>query len=108
MLHARQDFLLGGSVNLELVGDQNAGSVLQALEWFSEKALGCQAITPALHEDIDDIPLLIHRPPQVTEFPVQGQVDLIEVPLVSASADAEASSRRAGRISGITAGSSRR
>ena len=39
-------------------------------------------IAPTLHEDIKNIIILIHRPPQVMPLAVDRQKDLVQVPLV--------------------------
>jgi hypothetical protein len=36
-----------------------------------------------LHQNIEDIPVLIHRPPQIVAFAANGEKDLVQMPLVT-------------------------
>jgi hypothetical protein len=38
-----------------------------------------------LDQDIEDVPVLIHRPPQIVTLTLDGQTHFIEVPLVPRS-----------------------
>ncbi len=81
MLNAWQDVPLGSGVAFQVIGDQYPGAILQALEQLAEEALGSLSIAMALHQNIQDMTILIHGPPQVVNLPVDGEVHLIQVPL---------------------------
>ena len=83
MLHPRQYLALGRPVALQLVGDDRTRYVLQALEQLAEEFLGCFLIAPALHQDIEDVVILIHSSPQIIALTIYGQKDLVQVPLVT-------------------------
>jgi hypothetical protein len=45
--------------------------------------LGRMLVPPTLYQNIQDVPILIHRPPQIIPFTVDGEKDLVQVPLVT-------------------------
>jgi hypothetical protein len=83
MLDTGQNLAFGRRVTLQFIRDDDARHVLQAFEKFFEKLLRRLLIAAALHEDIEDVVVLIHRPPQVIAFTVDGQKHLIEEPFVT-------------------------
>ena len=54
-----------------------------ALEQLAEELLRRVLVPAALHQDIEDIAVLIHRPPQVMAFTIDGEEHLIQMPLVA-------------------------
>ena len=72
----------------ELIGDNHARTVAQALQQLSEEALRGFGVAPLLHEDIERISVLIDRAPQIHEFAIDLAEDLVEVPRVSEAASA--------------------
>jgi hypothetical protein len=85
MFHARQDLSLGRAITFELVCDNHPRNVRQALEEFPEEFLGSVLVTSPLHEDVEDISVLIYGTPQILPLAIDGQEDLIQVPLISRS-----------------------
>ena len=83
MLHPREDFPLRCPVAFELVGDDHTGHVGEPLEEFPEELLGGLLVAPPLHEDIEDMAVLIHGSPEVMTFAINGQKHLIQVPFVT-------------------------
>jgi hypothetical protein len=59
VLHARQDFPLGRAVAFELIRDDHPWHVGQALEQLAEELLRGLFVAPALHQDIEDIVVLM-------------------------------------------------
>jgi hypothetical protein len=45
--------------------------------------LGRVRVPPTLHQHIEDVPVLIHRPPQIVSFAATGETDLIQMPRVT-------------------------
>ena len=82
VLDARQDLPSGGPITHELVSDRHARHVLEPLEQPTEELPGRCFVSPALHEDVEHMPVLIHSPPQVVLRAVDLDEDLIKVPLV--------------------------
>jgi len=48
----------------------------------AEKAFRRVCVPPALHQDIQHVAVLIDGSPQIRPFPIDGEKDLIQVPLV--------------------------
>src|SRR5262245_24966422 len=83
MFHAREDLALGRAVALELIRDEHPWPVLQPLEQLAEKLLRRLLIAPALHQNIEDVIVLIHGAPQVMALAIDGQKDFVQMPLVT-------------------------
>jgi hypothetical protein len=82
VFHTGHDLARGGTVALGLVRDDHPWDIPAPFEELAEEFLGCSLIPPALHQDIKHVPLLIHRPPQIMAFALNGQEHLIQVPLI--------------------------
>ena len=83
MFHPWEQLALGGSVTLELVGDDHARHVHQPFEEFAEELLRRLLVPPFLHQDIQQVSLLIDGPPQIVMFALDRQKHFIEVPLIA-------------------------
>src|SRR5262245_52972140 len=82
MLHPGQDLALGRAVALELIGDDDAWHVLQALEQLA-KALRRRLLVPAaLHQNVEDVIILVDSPPQGMALTIDRHADLVPGPLV--------------------------
>ena len=53
------------------------------LQQLAEKSLRGFLVPPALHQNIEDMSVLIHRPPEIMALALNGEKDLIQVPLVA-------------------------
>ena len=82
MLHPRQNLALRRAVALQLVGNDDAGHVVQPFEQRAKELLRRVLIPPALDQDIEHVIVLIHCTPQVMALPIDGQEHLIQIPLV--------------------------
>jgi hypothetical protein len=85
VLHARQDLPLSRAIAFQLIGDEPPRHVRQPLEPLAEESLRVPLIPLPLHENIQDIAVLIHGPPQVGPFATDAQKDLVQVPLITGS-----------------------
>ena len=65
MFHPGEDLPLGGSIALQLVGNDHARYVGQSLKEFAKELLRGFLVPPPLDQDIQDIALLIDRPPEI-------------------------------------------
>jgi hypothetical protein len=83
VFHTRQDVPLRRAAVFELVHNDNAGHVGQALEQPPEELLGVVLVPPTLYEKIQDMAVLIHGTPQIVAFAVDGEKDFIQVPRVA-------------------------
>ena len=70
MFDPGQDLPLGRAVALELIGDDDAGHVLQPLEQLTEKLFRGLLVAAALHQNIQHVVVLIDGAPQVMALPV--------------------------------------
>src|SRR5215471_576641 len=77
MLHPGQDLALRRTVTLELIGNDHPWHVLQPLEQLTEKLLRRLFVASALHEDIEDVVVLIDSAPQVVTLAIDRQEDFI-------------------------------
>src|SRR5262249_41149014 len=83
MLYPWENLPLRRTVALQLVRNDDPRHILQALEQLAEKLLRRLFVAAALHQNIQDIIVLIHGPPQVMAFPMDRKKNLIQVPLVT-------------------------
>ena len=83
MLHPGQELALRRAVALRLSRDDDAWHVLQPLEQLAEKLLCGFLVAAALHQNVEDIIVLIHGAPQVIALAVDRQKDLVEMPFIS-------------------------
>src|SRR5262245_17115569 len=82
MFDPRQNLALRGAVALQFIRNYHPGDILAAFEQLAEELFRGLFVTPTLHQDIEDVVVLIHRTPQVMALPVDGQKDFIQVPFV--------------------------
>ena len=72
----------GRRVAPQFIGDQPAGYAALAFQKLPEKAHCGAPVPPRLHQDVEDVAVLVYRPPQVLLTTVQRDEQLIEVPRV--------------------------
>ena len=72
----------GRRVAPQFVGDQPVGYAALAFQQLPEKAHCGAPVPPRLHQDVEDVTVLVYRPPQVLLTTVQRDEQLIEVPRV--------------------------
>jgi hypothetical protein len=65
MFHTGGQLALGGAITLQPIRDEHARHICQSLEVLPKDLVGRRLITPVLDHDVEDIPLLIHGPPEV-------------------------------------------
>src|SRR4051812_35756049 len=83
VLYARQNVTLGSGVALELVGDDDPRGVLQALQQLAKEALGGFGVAPALHQDVEHVPVLIDRTPEIMQLATDAEKHLVHKPFVA-------------------------
>src|SRR5262245_16766470 len=71
MLQSRQKLFPCSPVARELVGDHRTRYITQSFEQLAQEALACPGVASLLHQDIQGLPALIHRPPQVDQLAVE-------------------------------------
>jgi hypothetical protein len=75
MLHPRQDVAFGCSIAFQFISDDQAWHVVLSFEELAEKSFGGFRVAAALHKDVQHIPILIHRSPQVVPLTTDGEED---------------------------------
>jgi hypothetical protein len=78
MFHSGEYLALGGPVAFELIRDEHPWHVRELLEQLAEELLRGAFVPPTLHEDIEDIPILIDGAPQIVALTMDRQKHLIE------------------------------
>jgi len=81
----RHNLALGGRVGTKLVGDHAPGWAALLAQETPQQALGGRGVAPALNDLIQDVSILINRPPQPVLLARDRDHDLIEVPDVAAA-----------------------
>ena len=87
---------MGSRIAAELVGDKLPGWFPLMPQDLSKETFRGPAISAARHQNIDYVPVLIHRSPQITTLPSDREEELVNVPDVPQSS--LLSSQRAGIV----------
>ena len=85
VLHARQDRPFGRAIALSRVGHDDPRHLRPPLQERAAASLRRPLLPPSLHEHIQEMAVLIDRPPQVVTFAMDAQKDLSHVPLITGS-----------------------
>jgi hypothetical protein len=85
MFHPREELSLSGSITLQLVSDDHSRYVRQALEQIAKERLRGPLIPAALDQNIQHVPLLTHRPPEIPVLAPDGEKHFIPIPFVARS-----------------------
>ena len=83
VLHARQEVPLRRPIAFPRLREDDAWHRRQALEQRTEELVRSLRLPPALHEHIESMAVLIHRAPPIMPRAVDGENDLVEMPLVA-------------------------
>jgi hypothetical protein len=83
VLYAREAPALGRAIALQLIGEAPARPVGYPLEHLAKALLRRVLMAAALHQDIEDSVVLIHRAPQVMARAMEREQHLIQVPLIA-------------------------
>ncbi len=76
---------MGDPVAAQLVGHETARFPLLALEEFSEESARRTPVPAGLHEDIDQVTILIHRAPKILALTMDPHEDFVQEPRISES-----------------------
>jgi hypothetical protein len=85
VFHPRQQLLLRSAVAFQLVGDDHPGYVLAPCEPLAEERLRRRFVPAPLHQNIQPIPVLVHRSPELVAYFVDGEHHLVSMPLIARS-----------------------
>jgi hypothetical protein len=70
VFHTRQELANRCPIAAQLIGDDHLGYIGEPLQQLPKKCLGSSFISATLHEDVEDIPVLVDGPPEVMPFPL--------------------------------------
>ncbi len=82
VLDARQHLPFCCTIAFQPIGDDDPWDVVAAFEELAEEFLRRLLVTSALHQDIEHVAVLIHRPPEVMPLTLDRQEDLIQMLLI--------------------------
>ena len=74
------------AIAAQLVRDQPIRRPLLLFEQLTNKPCGCSTIAPSLHQDIENVAVLVDGAPQILTSPLDLQEDLVQQPVVARSA----------------------
>src|SRR4051812_1688995 len=94
MFNAGHNLALRRTVASQLVGDEHTRRVAQAFQQFAEEPLGGFGIAPALHQDVEDVPILTDCPPQIMNLAADADEHLVSIPFVARLRPAALQGRR--------------
>jgi hypothetical protein len=83
MSYPRQHRTCGGGVARELIRNDHPGPAWQPFEPRFEACLDRPLVATTLHQDVEDVIVLFHGPPQVMASAMEGQHDIAELRIVS-------------------------
>jgi len=83
MPHVGQDRSLSDAIATQTVGDEPPRLVLQPAQQVVEETLGCGAIPPVLHQNVQHDAVLVHRTPQIMQRATDADEHFVEMPGVS-------------------------
>src|SRR5262245_2102370 len=83
VLYTGQQLLFGCCIAAQLIGDQHAWDVLTSFQQLAKEFLGRSFVAAALEKDIEHIPMLINRAPEVVVLAIDGEEYFVKLPLVS-------------------------
>lgn len=75
--HARQKLSSSRSIAAQLVGSDHVRHVAQTLEQLAEEALSRPLVSALVHQDVEDIAVLIDCAPQVTTLAIDADEDFV-------------------------------
>ena len=81
--HRRHHGAARGGVGAQLVGDQPARDTALGFQQFPKESDGCSPIPVRLHEDVQDVTVLVYRAPQILLATLDRDEHLVEMPCVS-------------------------
>ena len=54
-----------------------------SVQYLAKEPRGRPAVTPCLHQDVEDVAVLVHGPPQVLSLTAERDEDFIQIPGVA-------------------------
>jgi hypothetical protein len=82
MFYPGENLALGRAVALQLIRDEHPWHIGEAFEQLAKALLRDLLVAPTLHQDSEDVVVLIHGPPERVPYAMDGEKDLIQGPFV--------------------------
>jgi len=83
VLDGRHDLSVSRVITTEFIGVEPAGLMALACDQAAKEAHGGLLVASSLHQDINDVPILIDDPPEILMLPLNGNARFVEVPGVT-------------------------
>ncbi len=100
--HGRHHRTACGLVAAELVPDQPSWDTALAFQEFPEESHGCLPIPSRLHEDVDDVAVLVHSAPQILLATLHRDEQFVQMPGVTHPTAAAPKTSRVNRTEALT------
>jgi hypothetical protein len=81
VLHRGHHHAVRGTVATQLVGDHHPRHVPQSLQQLTKEPLRGPGVTTGGDQNVQDIPVLVDRPPQVLPGTVDREEHLVQMPV---------------------------
>jgi hypothetical protein len=85
MLDTLEDFTPGDPIGAKFIGHNHSEQVAQTLQQLAKEARGRFRVAAALYQNVEHIPVLINRSPEVVQLASNADEYLIQKPFVSRS-----------------------
>ena len=72
-----------GGIAAKFVGDQPSGLIALAFDETAEEPFSRTVIAVALHQNVNDIAVLIDRPIQIVSLSLNGDKDFVDMPRIA-------------------------
>ena len=86
----------------QLVCDESARRAALRFQQFPKETGGRPSIAPRLNEDVDDVTVLVNRPPEIPAAPLNLHEELVEIPGVAQASSPSPQRARVLRTKGPT------
>jgi hypothetical protein len=83
MLHSWQHLLFRGCIAAKFISDEYSWHILTPLQQLTEELFRRLFIAPALHQDIQNIAMLVNCTPEIVLLALDGEEHLIQMPLIA-------------------------
>jgi len=77
MFHPRPELPFGRPITAQLIGDDHRWDERQAFAELADEHLGGPLGAPALHQEVEQVALLLYCPPQIVAFTLEGEKHFI-------------------------------
>ena len=91
-----------GGVAAQLIRNQPARRTALSFQQFPEETGGRLAITPRLDEDVDEVTVLVNRPPEIPSAALDLHKQLVEIPGIAQAPTPSPQRPRVLRTKGLT------